>query len=812
MKTRSLRNILAIRSVWIAVVPFILSAILGWFWLRPQIIDDTEEHQRQLAEIIASRTEDYLLASSRSISGAASVFSKKLVGPERLQEYLDAVLASSTNLSSLTFTDADGRITAIAYPLERASLQREMIGIDLSLTGAVRQVRASGKPSWSDAYLSPVCGGVAVAYATPGVDGVALGEISLNQLSNFLRDIVAEGKQSVFIIDRRGQVIADQEGRYTARQYNLTNLEIVREGLGSDKPMTRRYTFNGTKVVGCIIKAPLLDWSILVATPVNMAYRSALTTTGIFATALCMALLLAYGLALFMSQSLARGFEKLVSHARRIESGDKVQEWPRATVSEFNILGDAFQAMANTLCEREVSLDTQLHFLQQLLDSIPIPVFYKDTGGLYLGCNAAFETFIGKSKTEIIGKTVSEVAPKEHAEKYFEADLALFRNPGVQVYETCGMYHDGQFHDVIFNKATFVDADNRVAGIVVALIDITPLRNAEENLRESEEKFRVLAETSPSAIILHQGEKFIYTNPATTKISGYSEAELLEMNFWEFGGNEHGESIKRRGLARLEGGPEPPQYEHKLITKSGEEKWVLISAGVIDYRGTLTVIATLLDITETKVAEKRMEVALAEKEVLLKEVHHRVKNNMQIISSLLDLQSDYLPDERLRTCIRESQNRIRSMALIHERLYQSKNFSSIDVGEYIRDLSHHLFSSYAVETGRITLNIDTENICLEINRAVPCGLIINELISNTLKHAFPDGQIGEVSVRVSSEGGIITLEAADTGVGLPSDLDLKNSETLGLQLVAMLVQQLKGRLSFEEGQPGSVFVISFPEK
>ena len=143
--------------------------------------------------------------------------------------------------------------------------------------------------------------------------------------------------------------------------------------------MTRSFTFDGTKVVGCLIRAPILDWNILVVSPVELAYRSALTTTGIFATALCMALLLASGLSLLMSHSLVKRFEKLVSHARRIESGEKAGEWPKAPIREFNLLGEALQSMANTLRERETSLNDQLHFLQQLLDSIPIPVYYKDT-------------------------------------------------------------------------------------------------------------------------------------------------------------------------------------------------------------------------------------------------------------------------------------------------------------------------------------------------------------------------------------------------------------------------------------------------
>jgi PAS domain S-box-containing protein len=480
MKTRSLRQILAIRSAWIAIAPFIFSAMLAWYWLRPQIIADTKEHHRQLAAAIASRTEDYLVTSSQQITRTASVYSKKLVSPHEIQEYLDTVLASSMNLTSLCFTDTNGRITAIGFPRERASLQQEMKGIDLSLTNAVRQVRTSGRPAWSDTFLSPVSGGLAVAYATPAAEGVALGEISLVQLSSFLRGIATEGKQSVFIIDRRGQVIADQAGRYTARQYNLTKLEIVREGLSLGKPVTRSFTFDGTKFVGCLIQAPLLGWSILVASPVDLAYRSALTTAGIFATALCLALLLASGLALLMSQSLAGRFEKFVAQARRIESGEKAGDWPKAPVREFTLLGEALQSMANSLQKRESTLNEQLHFLQQLLDSIPIPVYYKDADGLYLGCNTAFEKFIGLPRREIVGKTVYDVAPKERADKHHEADVVLLCHPGVQTYEASGIYKDGECHDVIFNKATFVDSNGCVTGIVGAMMDITSLRKAEE--------------------------------------------------------------------------------------------------------------------------------------------------------------------------------------------------------------------------------------------------------------------------------------------------------------------------------------------
>jgi PAS domain S-box-containing protein len=804
MKIRSLRNLLAIRSAWIAVIPFFLSAMLGWFWLRPEMIADTEEHQRQLAELIASRTEAYLVASSEAITGTASVLSKRLVSSNQVQEYLDTVLASSMNLTSITFTDANGRITAIALSSGKAPLRQEMTGIDLSLTSAVRQVRASGKPAWSDAYLSPVEGGLAVAYATPAAEGVALGEISLTQLSSFLGGIAAQGEKTVFILDRRGQVIADQEGRYTARQYNLTNLEIVRAGLASGKPVPRTFSFNGDRFVGCMIRAPLLGWNILVASPVELAYRSALTTTGILATALCMALLLAAGLSLLMSHFLATRLEKLVSHARRIESGEEAGEWPKAPVREFNLLGEALHSMATTLRERENRLNVQLLFLQQLLDSIPVPVYYKDTGGLYLGCNAAFELFIGRQRSDIVGKPVYKVLPQEHADKHHETDTALLTHPGVQMYEVSDIYHDGKSHDIIFNKATFVDADNCVAGIVGALIDITERKRMEEALRDSEELLRITLDNILDPVFITDNEgRFTFICSNIPFILGYAVEEIRAMgNISALIGDALFplEELERQGEIR--------NIDCVIACKDGSSNDYLVTVKRVSIKEG-TVLYVCRCITERKLAEEKIRDSLAEKEILLKEVHHRVKNNMQIISSLLELQLDSIPDERSRACLRESQNRIRSMALIHERLYQSKNFSSIDLGEYISDLSHFLFNSYMVETERVSLNLNAGNIYLDINRAVPCGLIINELISNSLKHGFPHGRSGEISVRVSSNGRCITLQVADTGVGMPAGLDFSNTETLGLQLVNLLARQLRGSVSFDGGGKGTVAVISF---
>ena len=203
-------------------------------------------------------------------------------------------------------------------------------------------------------------------------------------------------------------------------------------------------------------------------------------------------------------------------------------------------------------------------------------------------------------------------------------------------------------------------------------------------------------------------------------------------------------------------------------------------------------------------ANQQLREALAERNVLLKEVHHRVKNNLQIICSLLDLQSDSIPDERSRTYFQSSQDRIRSMALVHQQLYQSRDFASLDFADYIENLTAYLFASYVGENGRISLRVEVEHVSLNIDQSIPCGLILNELVSNALKHAFPDNRSGEIAISLSAGAdGWITLTVADDGVGFPAELDLMNTQSLGLQLVEMLAKQLGGRVEMRSDNGAS---------
>lgn len=220
-------------------------------------------------------------------------------------------------------------------------------------------------------------------------------------------------------------------------------------------------------------------------------------------------------------------------------------------------------------------------------------------------------------------------------------------------------------------------------------------------------------------------------------------------------------------------------------------------------------VLTAEDITERMEAEGQIKDSLEEKKVLLKEIHHRVKNNLQIISSLLSIQASNIVDPTAVECLRDSRQRVKSMALIHEKLYQSENFSRVNFAEYTRSLADFLFRSYNVCPGNIRLDLQVEDLAINIDRAIPCGLIINELVSNSLKHAFPGDRRGVISIRMGRRSDRYELTVSDDGIGFPPEIDYRDTKSLGMQLISTLAAQLEGTVELDAGS-GTRFTISFP--
>jgi two-component sensor histidine kinase len=212
---------------------------------------------------------------------------------------------------------------------------------------------------------------------------------------------------------------------------------------------------------------------------------------------------------------------------------------------------------------------------------------------------------------------------------------------------------------------------------------------------------------------------------------------------------------------------------------------------------------------ERERVEETFKTSLRQQEMLLREVHHRIKNNLQIISSLIDIQASSVEDPRVIEMFTDIQNRVIAMALIHETLYQSGDLRMVNMGAYVRTLAEQIFRSYNAPAHRIALQIRAEEVMLDTNQAIPCGLILNELLSNCLKHAFPDEKEGEIHIELRSDAAPqMTLIVRDTGIGLPAGMESFHAETLGLQLVSSLTEQLGGTLK-TESRDGTTFTLTF---
>jgi PAS domain S-box-containing protein len=253
----------------------------------------------------------------------------------------------------------------------------------------------------------------------------------------------------------------------------------------------------------------------------------------------------------------------------------------------------------------------------------------------------------------------------------------------------------------------------------------------------------------------------------------------------------------------------PQQFEAELVDKHGKTIWVENFLNPILLDGEVQELSCLAyTITDRKESQMELLRSLHEKEVLLKEVHHRVKNNLQIVSSIFSLQTAHVgEDKRIQDLLRDSRDRIRSMSFIHESLYQNKDFSSIDLADYMEGLSRNLMMSYSL-TGKVALETDLERVDLVLDQAIPCGLILNELISNALKHAFPDGRAGTVTIGLKQEGNKVCISLSDNGAGLAPGFDAKRDANLGLELVHTLVEQLDGELNMSNDE-GVSYLLTF---
>ncbi len=428
---------------------------------------------------------------------------------------------------------------------------------------------------------------------------------------------------------------------------------------------------------------------------------------------------------------------------------------------------------------------------------------------IYVEVNDAFEKLTGLRKEDVIGKRVTEAIPGIKA-----------TNPEIiTIYGEVALTGKPTAFEVFFKPLdmwlTISVYSPRKDYFVAVFDDITERKRAEEALRESEARYRALVklggEIGEAIVMLQdQGERegfHVFCNEAWHRVTGYCEEELLKMSFFELVHPKDREASLKRHRRKMIGESIPGLFEVTIIRKDGSEVPVELTSAWSTHHEKPVNVAYIRDITERKQMEEQIRASLREKEVLLRELHHRVKNNLQVVSSLLSLQSDDITDTGALRLIQEAKQRVMAMALVHDQLYKSADLARVDLGRYVQEMAQHLIRTYATVPDAISLQVDTADVTLDINTAIPCGLIINELVTNSLKHAFPGGRKGGISITLRKQGdGQLMLTVSDNGVAFPEDLDFRKTSTLGMQLVVSLVGQLKGAIDMDR-QKGTKWEI-----
>jgi|GEM_PF-1822171 len=511
------------------------------------------------------------------------------------------------------------------------------------------------------------------------------------------------------------------------------------------------------------------------------------------------------GIALPLKDKKARTFGALLIYSSK----------PNAiSPDEIRIMG----GLADNLAFGIVSLREQKHLqkaeekiqmLANVVESSDDAIITKSLDGTITSWNKGAEVVYGYSEEEVLGKNISILAPPQLKDELKHLTEKIEAGEHVLHYETLRVRKDEKEINISITLSPIFDSSENLVGISTIARDVTQRKKAENAILHAKEEWENTFDAVPDLIaILDTDYHVVRANRSMANRLSADPEETVGLTCYDVVHGSNAPPSFCPYIKLLEDGQEHTAEVHEDIL--GGDFIVSVSP-LYDADGNLTGgVHVARDITQRKMAEDEVKRSLKEKEVLLSEVHHRVKNNMQIITSLLSLQAGYLKDEKAISVLKESQDRVKAMAIIYEKLYQSHDLTSINFAEYIENLLKSLFYSHATDEEQIKPIIEIEDVLLNIETAIPCGLIISELVSNSLKHAFPKGNKGEVHVSLKTQPNGYELTISDNGVGFPEEIDFKNTNTLGLQLVYSLINQIEGKTTLKK-KPGTEFKILFKE-
>jgi PAS domain S-box-containing protein len=516
---------------------------------------------------------------------------------------------------------------------------------------------------------------------------------------------------------------------------------------------------------------------------------------------------------------MVKGDHEVEVHLRKKSGENFFAHLSLSLLKDTNGIPYGMIGYSSDITERKKAEET-LRLYEKIISSTDDHMAFISKDYIYQAVNSAYCQAHSKTYEDIIGHSVSELLGKETFEKTVKYKFDRCLNGEEMNYLSWFEFPGSgrKFMDVSYYP--YYETDNTISGLVVSSHDITERKKAEEALQDSLQTSADIVASIPSGLFLYQFEP----PDSLVLLDGNSEAELLtgiKIDDWrgsEFneiwpGAMQSGVTEECVNVAKTGKMFQTEDFHYKDERLEGAFR-----LNVFVIPGNRIGIA-FENITERKKAEEQIMASLREKEVLLKEVNHRVKNNMAVISSLLMLQAGKIKDKRYKAIFKESTDRIKTMALIHEKLYESTDLAHIDFSAYLNDLLDAIYKSYGLPHNRIKIKKHIEKIMLSVDAAIPCALIVNELVSNSLKYAFPatpempEGRNGEVEVTLRmNDKDEVELRLGDNGVGMDEGKK-SESKSIGLTIVNALVRQIRGNLEMGRGK-GTEFVITFrrPEK
>jgi len=689
--------------------------------------------------------------------------------------------------------------------------------------------------------------------------GALAAEVNLKFMWDLVGNLKIGEGGAAYVVDGQGNLIAYGDISRVLKGDNVLGLEDVRRFVSDRDTVYDAEVTQGIKgdaVIANYVSLGEPDWAVVVEMPVDEVYQE--FNKGLYRTIVILlaCLVLASIAGILLSRIITKPLIVLRDATREISKGNLDTRVDISSMNEIGELADSFNRMTADLVQTTVSRDYFDDILKSMFDMLIVLA----PDATVQSVNKRACDVLGYRVDELTGRPFSHLLSPDSPRPDSEGPGMLPETWAVTEIERTLMTKGGRKIPVILSSSVMHDGTGAVRAVVCVAHDMTERNKAEEELRESRQLFMDIISFLPDpTFVIDKDGTVLAWNRALEVMSGVPATEIIgkgnyEYSIWAYG--------RRRPLLIdlvLDPDKDSARLDYTdirwvgrtvtaqtVITKADSLKIPvsLVTSPLINSQGkTVGAIESMRDITSVKKAEadlarlntglekivkertkaledevavrKQAEAAirlsLEEKVLLLREVHHRVNNNLQIIISLTKLQLRTLEDPGMKQALSDMQNRVRAMAIVHEKLYQTEDLSSIDIADYTKYLVTQIFSHYKVDRQRVALNLDIGKILLNIDTAIPLGLILNELAGNAIKYAFPDGRKGELTIRMTEEGEILTVVVQDNGIGLSKDIDLQNAPTLGLRLVSNLVDQLSGTIKLDRSS-GTKFTMVLHEK